>query len=315
MVTTGQSVERRWYVVKGASPLDKAETIRQHGQASSREALSRQLRRVLMVRPEFYANTEARNPLSRNQPPVDLPLAQRQWQALCASLAHIGLEVQELKPHASLEDMCFAASQAFVGMDREDRAFAVMARMLHRSRRDEVLLFANWYAQHGYRIFDLGLADDEFLEGGDLLWNPDWQAVWAGFGHRSTRAAVDLFASVLGELGYTVRRLELVDPYFYHLNLCLAPLTADAVLVYPGAFTPTTLATIRGSATVYEVQRQEALQFLCNGISINGYYITPLLTRRLEQILGEVGLEPVVVELSEFHKAGGSAASLVMLLP
>ncbi len=295
--------------------MDKAESVRQHRQDYRSEALTRRLSRVLMVRPEFYANAEARNPLSRNQPPIDLPLAQLQWQALCAAFARTGLEIQELKPHTGFEDMCFTACQAFVGMDSEDRAFAIMARMLHRSRRDEVGLFANWYAQHGYRIFDLGLEDDEFLEGGDLLWNPDWEAIWTGFGHRSTRAAVDLFAGVMGDMGFTVRKLELVDPYFYHLNLCLAPLTPDSVLLYPGAFAPQTLAAIREAATVHELPRHEALQFICNGVSINGYYITPRLTRRLEQILGEEGLEPIVVDLSEFHKAGGSAAALKMLLP
>ena len=41
---------------------------------------------------------------------------------------------------------------------------------------------------------------------------------------------------------------------------------------------------------------------------VNGYYITPRLTRRLEQILGKEGIEPIVVELSEFQKAGGSVA-------
>ena len=57
------------------------------------------------------------------------------------------------------------------------------------------------------------------------------------------------------------------------------------------------------------------MQFVCNGISVNGYYITAKLSRHLEQILGREGIEPIVVELSEFHKAGGSVASLKMLLP
>jgi N-dimethylarginine dimethylaminohydrolase len=50
-------------------------------------------------------------------------------------------------------------------------------------------------------------------------------------------------------------------------------------------------------------------------VAVNGYYITARLSRRLEQILGEEGIDPIVVDLSEFHKAGGSVASLKMLLP
>ncbi|MDR3765144.1 MAG: arginine deiminase-related protein [Acidobacteriota bacterium] len=295
--------------------MDKAESVRQHRQDYRSETLARQLSRVLMVSPSFYANSEARNPLSRNQPPIDAFVAMTQWKNFCNALVRVGLEVHEVKPQPGLEDMCFAGTQTFAGVDHDERAFAVLGRMLHRSRRDEVNLFATWYAQQGYRILDLGLDDDEFLEGGDLLWNADWESIWAGFGHRSTRGAVDLFAAATQDMGFNVRCLELVDPYFYHLNLCLAPLTPDAVMLYPGAFAPQTLAVIRDAVHVHEVPRHEALQYVCSGLSVNGHYITPLLTRRLEQILGEEGLQPVVVDLSEFQKAGGSAAALKMLLP
>ena len=152
---------------------------------------------------------------------------------------------------------------------------------------------------------ELGLAGEEFLEGtDDLLWNPDWESVWAGFGHRSTRAAVDQFATLMESMNFEVRKLELVDPYFFHLNLCLAPLAAESLLIYPGAFAPETLAQIRSCAQIFEVPREEALQFVCNGVSVNGYYITPRMTRRLEQVLGREGIEPIVVNVSEFDKAG-----------
>jgi len=89
---------------------------------------------------------------------------------------------------------------------------------LHRRRRDEVEPFSRWYSRQGYRILELDLEGEEFLEGGgDLLWNPDWESIWAGFGHRSTRAAVDQFAALMEGMGFGVRKLELVDPHFFHL--------------------------------------------------------------------------------------------------
>jgi len=268
------------------------------------------------MRPEYFAVSEGKNPFSRNDHVVDLPLAITQWEKLCEAFQHAGLEVFHVEPQYGLEDMCFTANQAFVGIDREERAFAIPSRMLHRSRRDEVEPLTRWYAAQGYRIIELDLEGEEFLEGaGDLIWNPDWESVWAGFGHRSTRAAVDLFAATMEEMGFAVRKLELVDPYFYHLNLCLAPLTPDALLIYPGAFSPQTLAQIRNATQTLEVTREEALRFECSGVSVNGYYITPRLSRKLEQILGREGIEPIVVDVSEFHKGGGSVAGLKMLLP
>jgi N-dimethylarginine dimethylaminohydrolase len=278
--------------------------------------MTRQLSHVLMSRPEYFAITEARNPFSRENSFVDLPLAFRQWENLCESFKRAGLEVSVLDSHPGLEDMCFTASQAFVGIDREERSFAIPSRMLHRSRRDEVPLVACWYSDQGYRIVDLELEGEEFLEGaGDLLWNPDWESVWAGFGRRSTRTAVDQFATILESMGFEVRKLEIADPHFHHLNLCLAPLTPESLLIYPGAFAPETLARIRGWVNTLEVTREEALHFACNGVAVNGYYITAPLNRRMEQILGREGIEPLIVDLSEFQKAGASVAALKMLLP
>jgi N-dimethylarginine dimethylaminohydrolase len=278
--------------------------------------MTRQLSHVLMARPEYFAVTEVKNSFSCENSSVDLPLAHRQWDNLRESFQRAGLQVFVLDPHPSLEVMCFTAEQAFVGIDRDERSFAIPSRMLHRSRRDEVPLFARWYSDQGYRIIDLELEGEEFLEGtGDLLWNPDWESVWAGFGRRSTRAAVDQFATLMESMGFEVHKLEIADPHFHHLNFCLAPLTPESVLIYPGAFAPETLAQIRGWANTLEVTREEALQFVCNGVAVNGYYIAPQLSRRMEQLLGREGIEPMIVDLSEFQKAGGSVASLKMLLP
>jgi N-dimethylarginine dimethylaminohydrolase len=280
------------------------------------EARMRQLSHVLMSRPEYFSISEARNHFSRPDSSVDLPLALKQWENLREIFRRVRLEVSLLEPEPGLEDMCFTASQVFVGIDREDRSFAIPSRMLHRSRRDEAEYCTRWLSLQGYRIIDLGLEGEDFFEGAsDLIWNPDWESIWAGFGHRSTQAAIDQFSALMQEIGFEVRKLELVDPYFYNLNLCLAPLAPEALLIYPGAFAPKTLAHIRGWATTYEVTREEAVQFACNGVSVNGFYIAPRLTTRLERILAKEGIEPICVDLSEFQKAGGSVASLKILLP
>ncbi len=305
---------------KGIWPGAKLENpgigMNQFGQTYRSGTLGRQLNHVLVSRPDYFAISEGMSPFAQHSSPVDHALAFVQWEALLAAFQRAGLETQVVEPMPGLEEMCFTAFQAFAGIDREDRSFAIPSRMLHSSRRDEVELLADWYCRQGYRLIDLGLEGEEILEGtGDLLWNPDWESVWAGFGHRSTAGAVHQFAEVMEAMGFEVRKLELVDPRFYNLNLCLAPLTPESLLIYPGAFAPETLARIRMWAQTYEVTREEALRFACNGVSVNGFYIAPQLNLRLEQILGREGIEPIVVDLSEFQKAGGSVASLKMLLP
>ncbi len=52
-----------------------------------------------------------------------------------------------------------------------------------------------------------------------------------------------------------------------------------------------------------------------NGIVVNDRYITPHLTPPVEEILRQEGLTPVLVETSEFEKAGGSCFCLKTFLP
>jgi N-dimethylarginine dimethylaminohydrolase len=109
------------------------------------------------------------------------------------------------------------------------------------------------------------------------------------------------------QFGFPVIPLQLVDEHCYHLDTCLCPLNNDAALIYPGAFSPESLQTVRGPwKRVHELTRDEALQFMGNGIVANGRFITPRLSRKLELILAQEGLAPVVVDTSEFEKSGGS---------
>ena len=54
---------------------------------------------------------------------------------------------------------------------------------------------------------------------------------------------------------------------------------------------------------------------LSNGVTINGYYITPHLTPHLEGVLAEEKLTPVMVDTSEFEKSGGSVFCMKAFLP
>ena len=223
------------------------------------------------------------------------------------ALQDAGVKVEVIDPVKDLDDMVFAANQMFVGRHEQLGKFIVPSRMRYPSRHKEVAFFVDWFRQRGYKIIDLDL-DEEYLEGhGDLLWHPDRSRIWAAYGFRSTRGGVEKFAAAMQQLGFPVIPLQLVDEHCYHLDTCLCPLNNDAALIYPGAFSPESLKTVRGAwKRIHELTRDEAQQFMGNGIVANGRFITPRLTQNLEQILAQEGLTPVVVDTSEFEKSGGS---------
>ncbi|HSA93634.1 MAG TPA: arginine deiminase-related protein [Terriglobales bacterium] len=256
-----------------------------------------------------------KNPFMENAAPVDKELAKQQWEGVRSAFAGAGFTLETIAPVPGLEDMVFSNNQVFVGTHKSLGPFIVPSRMRYPSRQREVPYYTDWFRARGYRVIELNYGDD-YLEGhGDLLWDPDFSRVWAGYGVRSTRGGVEKFKSALAELGIEVVPLELSDPRFYHLDTCLAPLAPGSILIYPGAFTPPALEAIRRNALrVHEVSLQEALRFVCNGVSAHERFITPELTPGLQVALEKEGLTAIRVPTSEFEKSGGSVCCLKLFL-
>jgi N-dimethylarginine dimethylaminohydrolase len=271
---------------------------------------------VLLCPPAYFDVVDRKNSYMLPNTSVDQENAQRQWQALCSALEQTGCRVEIIAPVAGLEDMVFAANQVFVGFHERIGKFIVPSRMVHASRRREVPFYVEWYRQRGFKIIELDLGADHLEGHGDLLWHPDWSRIYAGYGFRSTQAGVEKFREAMSKLGIPVVPLRLVDPYCYHLDTCFCPLNDEAVLIFPGAYSPESLATLRQFwPRVHELTTGEAHRFMGNGIVANGSYLTPYITPHLETILRQEGLAPVIVDTSEFEKAGGSLFCMKAFLP
>jgi N-dimethylarginine dimethylaminohydrolase len=268
---------------------------------------------VLMCPPTFFDVREPKNPHMGLA--IDRVRAQHQWENVQHSLRDSGLKVELIDPVQGLDDMVFAANQVFVGEHPMTGKFIVPSRMRYASRQREVAFYVEWFKRRGYQVIEADL-QGEYLEGhGDLIWHPDRSRIWAGYGFRSTRGGVEKFAAAMDKFGFTVIPLELVDQHCYHLDTCFCPLNEAAVLISPEAFAGSSLAEIHnGFRRIHCITREEALQFIGNGIAVNGRFITPRLTPNLFRILEDEGLTPVIVDTSEFEKSGGSVFCMKMFI-
>jgi N-dimethylarginine dimethylaminohydrolase len=271
---------------------------------------------VLLCPPDYFDVIDQKNPYMTQKVAVNRVKARSQWNALCSALKQSGCEVETIDPVEGLEDMVFAANQGFVGEKEGFGKFVVPSRMVYESRRREVPFFTDRCRQRGYKVIELDFGGD-YLEGhGDLLWHPDGSRIYAGYGFRSTPGGVEKFAAAMSEMGIPVAPLHLVDPYCYHLDTCLCPLNNEAALIFPGAYSAEGIATLhRFWKRIHLLTAEEAHRFMGNGIVAGGKYITPYVTSQLEAMLRQEGLEPVIVDTSEFEKAGGSCFCMKMFLP
>jgi N-dimethylarginine dimethylaminohydrolase len=111
--------------------------------------------------------------------------------------------------------------------------------------------------------------------------------------------------------------LLLVDERFFHLDLALCSLSSGHVMVYMDAFSPHAQTQLRRTIDpgyLIELGIDDALSFACNSVEIDDAIIMHSCTRRLRERLNHAGYRVFQTELTEFHKAGGSAKCLTLKL-
>ncbi|WP_227132845.1 dimethylarginine dimethylaminohydrolase family protein [Halorubellus salinus] len=207
---------------------------------------------------------------------------------------------------ADRPDMAFVANHALATADGEG---FVLARMATAERAGEPAHFRAWAEREGYRVLD---APRTVFEGmGDALWHPGRRLLWGGHGVRSDRAAYDELAAALDA---TVVPLELTSEHYYHLDVSMAPLDEDTVLVQPDAFTDAALAKLDAVFdTLLEAPRDESSDDLA--VNVEVIDDTVVLGAGLPDTAGlleDAGFDVVTVDTSEFQKAGGSVCCLTL---
>ena len=149
---------------------------------------------------------------------------------------------------------------------------------------------------------------------GDALFSTDGSRLWAGYG---TRTALSSHKALQNAWSIEVCSLHLVDPRFYHLDTCFAPLQGGYAMYFPAAFDHASLAKIESFYAPERrilVEEADAVCFACNAINVDQTVIVNRISRDLGSQLDSKGFDVIQVELSEFMKAGGAAKCLVMML-
>jgi len=261
-------------------------------------------RHYLMCSPDYFDVVYSINPWMSTAVPVDRRRAGSQWELLVAALEDAGAEVSILEPRPGLPDMVFTANAGLVVGEK-----FVPAAMRHPERQGERLHFEAWFSEHGHSIEALEVGAVQ--EGaGDAL--PFGGTLVAGY---RTRSSVEAYAELSRRLGTPTVAIELSDPRYYHLDLSFCPLDGKRAMVVPSAWTEEGRSLV--SALVPEplvLRPEEAAAFCANSVVVGQTVIMPACSSRVRRRLESWGYEPVVVDVSEFLKAGGGVRCLTLAL-
>ena len=261
-------------------------------------------RSYLMCPPDHFEVAYSINPWMDVAVPVDPARARAQWDELVAALRAAGAHVETIEAQTGLPDMVFTANAGVVVGD----AF-VPAAMRNPERHGERAHFERWFAERGRRV--VGLGDGAVQEGaGDAL--PFGGRLVGGW---RTRSSAEAYPELARLTGATAAAVELVDPRFYHLDLAFCPLGDGRAMVVPSALTEEGRALVAELVTdPLELTPEEAATFCANSVVVGRTVVMPACPPRVRGQLERWGFEPVVVDVSEFLKAGGAVRCLTLAL-
>jgi N-dimethylarginine dimethylaminohydrolase len=246
------------------------------------------------------------NPHMRAGASVNLRRACAQHRALVHHLRQAGAEVLQVPFVHGAYDSVFAKDNALL-IERHGRRRALMASPRFGERSREQAARAQMLEALGFERLS---APRAHFEGGDVVMLPGSASALLGYGQRSSEDAIP---SLEDFLGAPVRPLQLQDPYFFHLDLAVAVLEDGTALVCQEALACRGygLEGMKGLTRIIPVPYAEAVTFALNLVQVGDAVILGCEAPWTQALLRRLGYRPLVVNLDQFHLAGGSAACLV----
>ncbi len=264
---------------------------------------------LLMCAPRFFDVQYVINPwMEGNVHSASYAVALAQWKHLHEVLSGLA-DVLLVEPEPALPDMVFTANAALI---RDGTA--LLSRFRCPERQGEEKHFRAWLEVEGFALHELppGAA---FEGEGDALWTPDGARLWAGHGWRTSIESHTRLRELWPDR--EVISLRLVDPRFYHLDTCFAPLANGDLLYYPPAFDEASRAAIEAfypAERRVAVSEADAMRFACNAVNVGQTVVLNGISPALCEALQARGYTVVQVPLGEFLKAGGAAKCLCLRL-
>lgn len=227
--------------------------------------------------------------------PVDLALAERQWEAYVAALQAEGWETIEVPPAPDCADSVFVEDTVVMYGD-----LAVVTRPGADERKPETAGTEQVLRELGYRVAHVEAPGT--LDGGDVLKHDG--TVWVGLGGRTNQAGIDQLAALLAPEGARVVAVPLTKAL--HLKSAVTALPDGTVVGW---------ADVVDDPDVWESflavpEEPGAHVVLLDASTVLMSSAAP----RTRELYEQRGLRVVAVDVSEYEKLEGCVTCLSVRL-
>jgi N-dimethylarginine dimethylaminohydrolase len=292
--------------------------------------------------PRFFSVRGGANPHTRNiigiKKAVNAELARQQWHSLARALTDYGAEVLVVEPHENLPGLVYPANAGFLypleGAPAERKIFHLSNLLPTRAPEREV--YRTFIRSLGFTTSDFqsrfeGEAD--FIPAGNyLLFThgrieqqrfvpsfsvPPWKRV---YGFRSDARALDELTEIAS--GRAILSIELCLEAHYHGDtvLCTLGRRREFLLAYMEGMTPRSREVLRDAfgENLIALSEADAALYAANSFQIERdgklfIFLPEGVSDALRQQIRERGVEPVVIDVSEFLAKGGGSIKCMIL--
>jgi N-dimethylarginine dimethylaminohydrolase len=226
--------------------------------------------------------------------------------------------------NCALQDLVFTANLGAVLEHVDGRDTVIVSNFASEPRRGETGVGVSFFRSMGYRAF----VPPARFEGEAELKHLHDNVYVGGYGVRSEREAYDWMEQTFD---MNVVKLALTDPYLYHLDCTVFPLTREATLVCTELYEEAEVAEIEKHTEIIDVSADDCYAGICNSVRLcntilNASHIHDLKAgsdeyreelsknRKLEDVASDLAFEVSYFNLSEYHKGGALLSCMVMHL-
>ncbi|WP_225830598.1 dimethylarginine dimethylaminohydrolase family protein [Streptomyces sp. NK08204] len=222
-----------------------------------------------------------------------------------------------------LQDLVFTGNLGIV-LTHLERTPVVVSNFASEPRRDETEVGVRFFELFGYETH---VAPHKF-EGEAELKHLHGNVYAGGYGQRSEPETYSWMEQVFD---MDVVKVREKDPYLYHVDCTIFPITREDTLVCTELFEREEVAELEKRTNIIDVSYDHCFAGICNSVRcantiVNSSHIHELKAgtedyqlelrknRKLEDIAAEHAMEVSYLNLSEYHKGGALLSCMVMHL-